>query len=101
MTFSARCLRRRDVIAEQIDFHTDLLLAVVNSAAKYSSLHYTALQATGYAKLHSKSRPRRSAQLAYTPDQKDRHGICGAKKKSGEPCRNFAGLGTPHKGVGR
>jgi hypothetical protein len=38
--------------------------------------------------------------MAYTKEQKDRYGTCGAKKKNGEKCRNFAGLGTPHLGVG-
>jgi hypothetical protein len=38
--------------------------------------------------------------LAYTKEQKDKRGTCGAKKKNGDKCRNFAGLGTPHLGVG-
>lgn len=29
------------------------------------------------------------------------HPLCGARKRSGELCQSFAGLGTPHKGIGR
>src|SRR5258708_6960766 len=38
----------------------------------------------------------------HTPEQRDRHALCGAKKRSnGEPCRKFAGEGTEHFGVGK
>ena len=33
--------------------------------------------------------------------QRERHAFCGAKKKNGELCRNYAGLGTDHVGVGQ
>lgn len=39
--------------------------------------------------------------MAHTPEQRDRHALCGARKKNGDPCRNFAGQGTEHFGVGR
>jgi len=39
--------------------------------------------------------------VAHTPEQRDKHALCGAKKKSGELCRAFAGQGTDHPGVGR
>jgi hypothetical protein len=35
-----------------------------------------------------------------TVEQREQHALCGAKKKNGEPCRNWAGLGTQHLGVG-
>lgn len=37
----------------------------------------------------------------HTPEQRDSHDLCGAKKKNGEICRAFAGQGTDHPGVGR
>jgi hypothetical protein len=39
--------------------------------------------------------------MAHTPEQRDKAGICGAKKKDGSTCRNFAGGGTEHKGYGK
>jgi hypothetical protein len=40
--------------------------------------------------------------VAHTPEQRDQHPLCGAKKRSdGQPCRKFAGEGTDHFGVGR
>jgi hypothetical protein len=36
-----------------------------------------------------------------TREQRDRHALCGAKRKNGEPCRLYAGQGTSHFGVGR
>lgn len=36
-----------------------------------------------------------------TPEQRDRHELCGARKKSGGTCRLFAGQGTDHPGYGR
>jgi hypothetical protein len=36
-----------------------------------------------------------------TPEQRDNHLLCGAKKKSGEVCRAYAGQGTDHFGIGR
>jgi hypothetical protein len=35
-----------------------------------------------------------------TREQRERYAFCGAKKKNGENCRNFAGLGTGHVGIG-
>jgi hypothetical protein len=38
----------------------------------------------------------------HTPEQRDKHELCGAKKRSdGKPCRKFAGEGTDHFGIGR
>lgn len=37
----------------------------------------------------------------HTPEQRDRHILCGARKKNGDLCRKFAGEGTNHRGVGR
>jgi hypothetical protein len=39
--------------------------------------------------------------MAHTPEQRDRHALCAAKRKDGSTCRQFAGAGTNHKGVGR
>lgn len=40
--------------------------------------------------------------MAHTPEQRDNHELCGAKKRSdGQPCRKFAGEGTDHPGIGR
>jgi hypothetical protein len=39
--------------------------------------------------------------MAHTPEQRDKHALCGAKKKNGEKCRKFAGEGTNHFGYGR
>src|SRR4051812_35411181 len=39
--------------------------------------------------------------MAHTAEQRDKHALCGAKKKNGEKCRKFAGEGTNHPGVGR
>ena len=40
--------------------------------------------------------------MAHTSEQRGnlRTPLCGAKKKNGELCRNFAGEGTEHKGIG-
>jgi hypothetical protein len=38
--------------------------------------------------------------VAHTPEQRSLNALCGAKKKNGETCRNFAGQGTDHFGVG-
>jgi hypothetical protein len=35
-----------------------------------------------------------------TKDQRARHESCNARKKNGERCRNYAGAGTNHLGVG-
>lgn len=39
--------------------------------------------------------------MAHTPEQRDRMDLCGARKKSGDKCRAFAGQGTNHPGIGR
>jgi hypothetical protein len=39
--------------------------------------------------------------MPHTREQRDRHALCGAKRKNGEACRKFAGEGTSHPGVGR
>jgi len=39
--------------------------------------------------------------MPHTPEQRDRHALCEAKKKNGDKCRLFAGQGTSHSGVGR
>ena len=39
--------------------------------------------------------------MAHTPEMRDQHPLCGAKKKNGELCRAFAGQGTKHPGIGR
>jgi hypothetical protein len=39
--------------------------------------------------------------MGHTPDQRDRHDLCGARKKNGDICRAFAGQGTDHPGYGR
>ena len=39
--------------------------------------------------------------MGHTPEQRDQHPLCGARKKDGGPCRKFAGEGTDHFGVGR
>jgi hypothetical protein len=39
--------------------------------------------------------------MPHTPEQRDRHALCGAKRKNGNTCRLFAGQGTSHPGVGR
>jgi hypothetical protein len=39
--------------------------------------------------------------VAHTSKQRDKHALCGAKKKDGNTCRKFAGEGTEHFGVGR
>ena len=39
--------------------------------------------------------------MPHTPEQRNRHALCGAKKKNGDPCRKFAGESTDHPGVGR
>lgn len=39
--------------------------------------------------------------MAHTSEQRDRHALCGARKKNGDLCRKFAGEGTDHFGVGR
>jgi hypothetical protein len=35
-----------------------------------------------------------------TPEQRDQHELCGARKRNGERCRNYAGQRTSHKGYG-
>jgi hypothetical protein len=35
-----------------------------------------------------------------TSEQRSAHELCGARKKNGETCRNYAGLGTNHLGAG-
>lgn len=39
--------------------------------------------------------------MGHTPAQRDKHALCGAKKKNGDKCRKFAGEGTDHRGIGR
>jgi hypothetical protein len=39
--------------------------------------------------------------MATTPEQRDKHVMCGAKKRNGEPCRAYAGQGTDHPGTGK
>jgi hypothetical protein len=39
--------------------------------------------------------------MPVTPEQRDRHALCGARKKNGERCRAYAGQSTEHFGVGR
>jgi hypothetical protein len=39
--------------------------------------------------------------MGHTPEQRDKHALCGAKKKNGEPCRAFAGQKTDHPGIGK
>ena len=39
--------------------------------------------------------------MPHTPEQRNRHALCEAKKKNGDKCRLFAGQGTSHSGVGR
>jgi hypothetical protein len=34
------------------------------------------------------------------PEDRAKHPFCNAKKKNGERCKAFAGLGTDHKGIG-
>lgn len=41
-----------------------------------------------------------SARGGHTPEQRDKHALCGAKKKNGEPCRAFSGQNTDHFGIG-
>ena len=38
--------------------------------------------------------------MACTKEQRDKHSLCGARKKNGETCRKYAGEGTEHRGVG-
>jgi hypothetical protein len=38
--------------------------------------------------------------MARVIDKRANAPLCGARKKSGETCRNYAGYGTDHKGVG-
>jgi hypothetical protein len=38
--------------------------------------------------------------MATTPEQRNRHAMCGAKKRNGESCRAYAGQGTDHPGTG-
>lgn len=40
------------------------------------------------------------AHAGITPEQRDKHKLCGAKKKDGSTCRAFAGQSTDHFGVG-
>lgn len=37
--------------------------------------------------------------MGHTPEQRDEHLLCGARKRNGEACRAFAGQGTDHPGV--
>jgi hypothetical protein len=39
--------------------------------------------------------------MAMTAEQRSTYKLCGARKKNGQPCRNFAGEGTDHLGIGR
>jgi hypothetical protein len=39
--------------------------------------------------------------LGHTTEQRERHELCGARKKNGDTCRAFAGQGTEHFGTGR
>ena len=39
--------------------------------------------------------------MAHTPEQRDKFALCGAKKKNGDICRAWAGMGTTHPGIGR
>jgi hypothetical protein len=39
--------------------------------------------------------------MAHTREQRDRFALCGAKKKNGDICRAWAGMGTNHPGIGR
>jgi hypothetical protein len=39
--------------------------------------------------------------MPHRPEDRDKVGICAARKKNGETCRAFAGQGTDHLGVGR
>lgn len=39
--------------------------------------------------------------MAFTREERSERALCGAKRRSGELCRLFAGQGTDHKGVGR
>jgi hypothetical protein len=38
--------------------------------------------------------------MTTTPEQRDKHAMCGAKKRNGELCRAYAGQGTNHPGTG-
>lgn len=39
--------------------------------------------------------------MGHTPEQREVHPLCGAKKKDGTRCRAFAGQGTDHHGTGQ
>jgi hypothetical protein len=39
--------------------------------------------------------------MAFTSEELDEYPLCGAKKKNGDTCRQHAGAGTAHKGIGR
>lgn len=39
--------------------------------------------------------------MGHSPEQRETHPLCGAKKKNGTTCRAFAGQGTDHPGTGR
>jgi hypothetical protein len=39
--------------------------------------------------------------MGHTPQQREEHPLCGAKKKDGTRCRAFAGQGTDHYGTGQ
>ena len=39
--------------------------------------------------------------MAMTSEKRSEYPLCGAKKKSGEQCRAFAGQGTDHLGIGK
>ena len=41
-----------------------------------------------------------SGYACNTPEQRDKHALCGAKKRNGEKCRAWAGMGTDHPGIG-
>jgi hypothetical protein len=43
----------------------------------------------------------RCGRKGHTPEQRDQHALCGAKRTNGEPCRQFAGAGTEHRGFGK
>ncbi len=39
--------------------------------------------------------------MAMSAEKRSNYALCGAKKKSGDKCRAFAGQGTDHLGIGR
>lgn len=49
----------------------------------------------------SRKPARMLTRMATTPEQRNQHAMCGAKKRNGESCRAYAGQGTNHPGTGR